>query len=217
MCLQLAKDPVAAADFFDFSISCLLEYLLGWNSESGKSKKQGGILGHLKAYYGTAEYTERGSLHGHFIIWLDGGVNPKILHERMKRDNDFETHFFEFFENINHHHLPDIGVDIDKNFEPHTQWPPCPTQLTENSELPLEWIDDWNEIFVSEIKACGEVLQRHECRAVCHKYGNKDHCKFLFPHEIIDTSYFDPETSSIVLMCHDENVNYFNPYILVFF
>ena len=40
----------------------------------GKTHERGGILGHLKAYYGTAEYTERGSLHVHFIIWLDGGL-----------------------------------------------------------------------------------------------------------------------------------------------
>ncbi|KAG2352759.1 hypothetical protein BDR07DRAFT_1205516, partial [Suillus spraguei] len=39
---------------------------------------------------------------------------------------------------------------------------------------------------------------------------------FLFPHEIVETSYFDPETNSNVLMCGDRNVNYFNPYLLVF-
>lgn len=32
----------------------------------------------------------------------------------------------------------------------------------------------------------------------------------------METSYFDPETNSIVLMCRDGNVNYFNPYLLVF-
>ncbi|KAG1725520.1 hypothetical protein EDB19DRAFT_1594951, partial [Suillus lakei] len=31
-----------------------------------------------------------------------------------------------------------------------------------------------------------------------------------------ETSYFDPKTNSIVLICQDENVNYFNPYFLVF-
>ncbi|KAG2351445.1 hypothetical protein BDR07DRAFT_1288749, partial [Suillus spraguei] len=62
----------------------------------------------------------------------------------------------------------------------------------------------------------GKVLQRHTCRAVCHKYGNEDSCCFLFPHEIVENSYFDPETSSVVLMCWDGNVNHFNPYILIF-
>ena len=47
-------------------------------------------------------------------------------------------------------------------------------------------------------------------------YGNEGKCCFLFPHEILDASYFDPDTNSVVLMCKDGNVNYFNPYILVF-
>ncbi|KAF8426439.1 hypothetical protein L210DRAFT_869136, partial [Boletus edulis BED1] len=75
---------------------------------------------------------------------------------------------------------------------------------------------EWDSVFVTEIKKCGEALQRHECRPVCHKYGNEGRCRFLFPHEIVDASYFNPETNSTVLMCRDGNVNYFNPYILVF-
>ncbi|KAG1791564.1 uncharacterized protein HD556DRAFT_1213502, partial [Suillus plorans] len=67
-----------------------------------------------------------------------------------------------------------------------------------------------------EIKFCGEVLQRHRCCRVCHKYGNDEQCRFLFPHEVVEASYFDPECKSVVLMCRDSTINYFNPYILVF-
>ncbi|KIM77660.1 hypothetical protein PILCRDRAFT_11920 [Piloderma croceum F 1598] len=48
---------------------------------------EGGILGHLRAFYGTGELTERANFHGHFLLWLVG-------------------RFFEFFEDIIHHHLP---------------------------------------------------------------------------------------------------------------
>ncbi|KIK32987.1 hypothetical protein CY34DRAFT_100445, partial [Suillus luteus UH-Slu-Lm8-n1] len=68
----------------------------------------------------------------------------------------------------------------------------------------------------TEIKRCGEVLQRHRCRPVCHKYGNEDRCRFQFPHEIVDVSSFDSETNSVALACRDPTVNYFNPYILMF-
>ena len=74
---------------------------------------------------------------------------------------------------------------------------------------------DWTDDFLYEIKSCGEVLQRHVCRKVCHKYGNESKCCFLFPHEIVDKSYFDKETNSFFLMCHDATINYFNSYILV--
>ncbi|KAI0064804.1 hypothetical protein BV25DRAFT_1769928, partial [Artomyces pyxidatus] len=52
---RLAEDPVAAADFFDFSIRCIFQHLFGWDFQNGRSYAQGGILGRLKAFYGTTE------------------------------------------------------------------------------------------------------------------------------------------------------------------
>jgi hypothetical protein len=45
--LRLANDPVAAADFFEFCVSCVFEYLFGWDYAARKSSSRGGILGHL--------------------------------------------------------------------------------------------------------------------------------------------------------------------------
>jgi hypothetical protein len=73
---HITSDPVAGADFFDFSLECLFHDLLGWDKSAQKSTPQGGIFGKIRAYYGTAEFTNRGQLHGHFLIWLDGGLNP---------------------------------------------------------------------------------------------------------------------------------------------
>lgn len=86
----------------------------------------------------------------------------------------------------------------------------------DGDNLPQEILKEWDSVFITEIKICGEALQRHVYRPVCHKYGNTDKCQFLFPHEIVDPSYFDPLTKSVVLMRQDSTVNYFNPYILVF-
>ncbi|KAF8290396.1 hypothetical protein DL93DRAFT_2069047, partial [Clavulina sp. PMI_390] len=48
--IRLASDPAAAADFFDFSINSCFEHLLGWDHNKHCSKKQGGILGRLRAF-----------------------------------------------------------------------------------------------------------------------------------------------------------------------
>ncbi|KAG2143481.1 uncharacterized protein EDB93DRAFT_1042606, partial [Suillus bovinus] len=66
------------------------------------------------------------------------------------------------------------------------------------------------------VKQCGEALQQHTCRAVCHKYGNDNTCQFLFPHEIVERSFFKAATNSVIFKCRDGTVNYFNPNILVF-
>ena len=88
--LRLAKDPVAAADFFQFCVTCVFEYLFGWDYVAGKSSDRGGILGHLRAFYGTCEFTERGSLHAHFLIWLIGASNPNEIHSRLRNEPGFE-------------------------------------------------------------------------------------------------------------------------------
>jgi len=101
---------------------------------------------------------------------------------------------------------------MDPKFEPHIQCPPIvPDELSE------EEMKDWSDDFVYEIKLCGEVLQRHTCRKICHKYGNEGKCQFMFLHEIVDKSYFDKQTNSVILLCHDATINFFDPYILWWF
>jgi len=214
--LRLAKDPVAAADFFEFCVRAVFKYLFGWDYDKNKSSEKGGILGKLRAFYGTSEFTERGSLHGHFLIWLVGGMNPSDLHDRLRNDPTYEKKFFAFFESIIHHHLPDVDVSIDSSYEPRIQRPPIPPTLDDINKNPLEILEEWETVYATEVKMCGEVLQRHTCRAVCHKYGNNGKCRFLFPHEVVQASFFDSDTNSVVLVCRDATINYFNPYILIF-
>ena len=210
--IRLAQDPVATADFFQFSVQCCFKYLLGWDFKKQQLSPEGGLFGRLQAFYGTTEYTERGSLHGHFLLWLKGAANPAETHHRL-HDEDFQKRFFAFFEDIIQHHLPDIETPIDPKFEPRIERPPKPPSSNSAPDVELK---EWESIFVTDVKKCGEALQRHQCRPVCHKYGNEGKCRFLFPHEIIEASYFDLETNSVVLMCRDGNVNYHNQYILVF-
>jgi len=209
--LRLAKDPVAAADFFEFCVKSLFQFLLGWDYSTCSSTDEGGILGKLLAFYGTTEFTERGQHHGHFLLWLLGGLNPADLHAKLTNNVEYQKQFFDFFESIIQHHLPDIEVNIPNDYEPRVERPPIPPS---NSEHPtLDVVKEWDSVYITEVKKCGEVLQRHVCHPVCHKYGR---CRFLFPHEIVEASYFDPETNSVVLLCRDGSVNNFNPYILIF-
>lgn len=208
---NLAHDPVAGADFFDFCVHTIFEFLFGWDTSKHVSKPSGGILGHVKAFFGTAEYTERANLHGHFLIWLTGAPNPSELHKQLL-DPIFQERFFKFFDSTIFHELPDIEFHSDKLFEPRVQRPPIPP----NVGATLDDLCEWSSVFTYEVKACGEILQRHTCRRVCHKYGNTDSCRFLFPHEIVEKSWFDPDTNSVFFLCRDSTVNYYSPYLLVF-
>jgi len=59
---------------------------------------------------------------------------------------------------------------IEPDFEPRVQRPPCPPNL----HSPLEVMQEWDAVFVTKIRRCGEVLQWHRCCCVCHKYGKED-------------------------------------------
>jgi hypothetical protein len=103
--VRLANDPVAAADFFDFSIKCIFEFLFGWDYQKKCSKPECGILGHLSVFYGVAELTEHANVHGHFLLWLTGASNSSQLHKCLAADDEFKTRFFNFSED-NHPSSP---------------------------------------------------------------------------------------------------------------
>ncbi|KAF8573853.1 hypothetical protein K439DRAFT_1374062, partial [Ramaria rubella] len=71
-------------------IDTFLEHMMGWKKKDCRSKPRGGLFGCLHSYYGTTECMEQGSLHGHFLIWLDDGLNPNELHTKLAADKDFQ-------------------------------------------------------------------------------------------------------------------------------
>ena len=210
----MGQDPVAAADFFQLMLTLLFEHLFGWDYKNRQSTKRGGILGQLHAFYGTSELTERGGFHGHFLLWLLGGLNPSDIHEKLKIDDSFKERLFAYYEDIIHHHLPDVDIVMDTHYEPRVE---CPPNLPEDCpNLNTIQLAEWKIFMDSEIKKLGEIFQRHKCRQVCHKYGNEKECRFQFPHDLEKESYFDTKTNSVVLKCLDPTINFFNRFILVF-
>lgn len=211
----LAKDPVAAADFYERSIQLIFRELFGWNYTTRQSLRQGGILGPMRSFFGTSEFTNRGCLHGHFIIWLVGGCNPSELHRRLHRNPQYVHQVLTAIGHITKHHLPVVDIPL-ADHDPRTENPPEPPDLC---NLTAEQIDqiiaDWEAIFVVEVKRLGEKCQRHVCRPVCHKYGNEGKCRFLFPHATVLNAYYDEASQSIILAVLDPTVNHHSPIILV--
>jgi Helitron helicase-like domain at N-terminus/AAA domain len=206
---RLAQDPVAAADFFVFCIKTFFHFMLGYDMDTKQST--GGILGHVKAYYGKCECTNRGCLHSHFVIWLLGGLNPREVHEKLEKDPAFSLRFFKFWEAIIKHDAPYEDLHVPDDFDPRSQRPP-----------PIGG-EDWSSTFDWQVKACAEKLQRHVCQEVCWKYKNVSHlpkelrpCRFQYPHEIVPESHYDASSKSIIMACHDPTMNYYNPHTLVY-
>lgn len=93
----IASHPVATARFFNVLISSLLECMV-----------EKGVLGPIKAYFGTVENQGRGSLHLHILLWLDHNLTPSQLKDSIQNE-EFRTGLLKYLEDI-------IKQDLD-NFE----------------------------------------------------------------------------------------------------
>ncbi|KAE8220603.1 hypothetical protein CF319_g5894 [Tilletia indica] len=203
--IRVADDPVSASDYFHFHICAVFQYLFGWDVRRKRSSAQGGILGRLAAFYMVKEHTMRGQLHGHILLWLEGGLNPSKLREFMSNDEAFQERYLNFMDDIISHSLP--NPTSDRPVESHGR-----VLRAERAPDPREELYDTQ--FAEDHRLLGEEVQRHICKLTCYK-GGRLSCRFLFPHELHLKSSYDPETSSIELAVKDATINWHNPTLLV--
>ncbi|CAF4160991.1 unnamed protein product [Adineta steineri] len=91
----IASHPVATAKFFHLLISNILETII-----------VDGVLGLIKAYFGTVESQGRGSLHLHLLIWLDHDMKPADMKEQVQ-NSTFREQLKAYLEDI-------IKEDLDE-------------------------------------------------------------------------------------------------------
>ncbi|CAF1598300.1 unnamed protein product [Adineta ricciae] len=84
----VAAHPVATARYFNVLITSILKCLV-----------EQGVLGPIKAYFGTVENQGRGSLHLHILMWLDHDLTPAQLKESVKNE-EFRNGLISYLEDI---------------------------------------------------------------------------------------------------------------------
>jgi hypothetical protein len=91
--LLIAKNPVAAARFFDLMVRMFIKHVLGVDSDHS------GLYGKTTAYYGTVEQQGRLTLHLHTVLWILGALSPQTIRDRiMNNDAEFQTKLIEYLE-----------------------------------------------------------------------------------------------------------------------
>ena len=92
----IASHPVATAKFFHVLITNILDTMI-----------VGGVLGSMKAYFGTVENQGRGSLHLHLLVWLEHDMKPADMKEKI-RDANFRDKLKAYLEDIIKEDLDDF-------------------------------------------------------------------------------------------------------------
>lgn len=95
----IAAHPIATARYFNVLISSILKCMV-----------EKGVLGPIKAYFGTVENQGRGSLHLHLLIWLDHNLTPSQLKEAVQNEV-FRNGLISYLEDIIKQDLSNFSAD----------------------------------------------------------------------------------------------------------
>ncbi|KAI0084698.1 hypothetical protein BDY19DRAFT_898004, partial [Irpex rosettiformis] len=196
-------------------MTAFIQSLLGYDIKGGKSTPEGGVLGHVKAYFGCVEAQGRGSLHCHMVIWLQGGISPDdIRHRIVSGDTQFGSRLLAFLDDT-------ISTDI-----PSAPPTPAPTSIVTSSNPCRHRGPDMDALPADvlsvarawDLHRLATSCQLHQHRKTCFKYckpGEPKVCRFdLDPENVQLCSTFDEATGEICLQCLDGMVNNFNRTIL---
>ena len=80
----IVKNPVIAAKFFNIYMKVFIKLILGYDPEADHVKSA--VLGIVKAHYGCVEVQGQGTLHCHMLVWIEGGLDPNGLKEKLMCD-----------------------------------------------------------------------------------------------------------------------------------
>ncbi|KAJ7157743.1 hypothetical protein C8R46DRAFT_818648, partial [Mycena filopes] len=195
-------------------MKAFIKCILGYDKKS--DDEEGGVLGVVKAYYGTVEAQGRGTLHCHMMVWVAGALNPNEIKDKVLENGgnvEFQKRLINFLEDT-------ISTSIPEEAEPELVTPlskfhPCATRG------PGPSIDPGNQASAeqNDLHNLAERCQRHKHTATCYKYwrGHPEpkECRFdLDKDNVTPVSVFDPETGEFELRTLDGLVNNFNETML---
>ncbi|KAJ7597966.1 hypothetical protein C8J56DRAFT_771417 [Mycena floridula] len=154
-----------------------------------------GVFGRVKHYYGVIEAQNRGSLHLHILIWLEGVLSPLEIQKHCANDVEFKSRLFEWLENVFVHNLPPNTQPIDGSQKEIKRCimgrPPHP----ESGTFDEEWVQYLREV----LEASGHI---HTHSDTCYKNISKSirslsdadrdkFCRFKYPHTVIEFTFID--------------------------
>ncbi|KAJ7144859.1 hypothetical protein C8R43DRAFT_880787 [Mycena crocata] len=176
-----------------------------------------GVFGRVKHYYGVFEAQNRGSLHLHILIWLEGALSPKLIQEKAIADDAFKQRLFTWLESIIKLDLPSDTHSVESPLMSSKKnclmvRPPHPDEENFDSQ--------WPQFLREVLDASGQV---HDHNETCykktpfsiHRLSAEDRdrlCRFNFPFDLVPESSMDENGKISLKRTHDRVVGY-NPSI----
>ncbi|KAJ7086156.1 hypothetical protein B0H15DRAFT_764287, partial [Mycena belliarum] len=178
-----------------------------------------GVFGRVKHYYAVFEAQNRGSLHMHMLIWLEGALSPKQIQERAAESEYFKQKLFAWLESLIKQDLPPNTQSHSSSSLPQGEQkrcllgrPPHPDDQSFSAR--------WPQYLRDVLDASGQI---HEHNDTCFKktpfaktsldLQDQDRlCRFNYPLPLVPESSID-ENGKILLKRPNENAVGYNPTI----
>ncbi|KAI0717170.1 hypothetical protein C8Q76DRAFT_587604, partial [Earliella scabrosa] len=183
-----------------------------------------GILGTLKAYYGCVEAQGRGTLHCHMVIWLEGGLNPNELQDRIRSGGDeFRQRLVSYLDDtISTCVPPDLSPNPSSRLYDHKSRSTSKPHPSSIRGLPLLLShrtspEEYSQAAHEDLRNLVQRNQTHKHSKTCYKYcsDGPQVCRFdLDPSHVVPQTIADPESGELTLRCLDGMINNFNATIL---
>ncbi|KAF5367284.1 hypothetical protein D9615_010468 [Tricholomella constricta] len=216
----IAKNPVAAARFFDFMVKLFIKHVLGFGTDHA------GIYGETSAYYGTVEQQGRLTLHLHLLLWIRNGLTPEEARKAiMDPDSPFQQQLVRYLEAAHQGEfctgsMDDVDAALTVAAEDPTYQNPTltlpeapPEKCTDSCKSceRCESLDSWwsrfrftvdDILFRSNVHSCRSTINRDGSQSKSKQYAgcldNKwGRCRGRFPRPIYTETEVDPATGSL--------------------
>lgn len=208
---NVARDPYACAEFFNFLINLILEKLLGIQANGHRKVTTSmGALGRVTGYYGVVEAQGRGSLHLHMLLWLENAPSADTMQVLLSQE-DFRDKIKQYVDANIRAHLDGLTEETIKAAERDSElaWsrPPDPSHPHYERERARR---EWHLVIAQQV---------HSCRkSTCLVYQNRSQaweCKRRAPFLLSDHTVVLANGDIIPWRTYGY-LNNWNPEILVY-
>ena len=185
---NIAADPYAAAKFFHFTITALLEEVFGIIGYKGQTqvKRTDGVFGKVASYIGTVEAQGRGTLHLHIVVWLCGALTAGRMKEALRSEH--------FRAKVKDYIAANIKADLDGADAAVVNSMPCVANVSYSRPCDPREPDYVQKAKFAELQLA-KAVQHHKCsRDACLIVkDNRLQCKCRAPFEILTRDFIDPD------------------------
>ncbi|KAF5696631.1 ATP-dependent DNA helicase PIF1 [Fusarium mundagurra] len=177
------SDPLSSAIFFHREVSMFFEHYVKTGKES--------VFGRISRYFGVVETNERGALHVHGLLWLQGNMHLNSILGDVEGEDQaaYRERIIQYVDSV-------FTEDLDQEASSTVQ---AERSVTSDISSLLENSQQFAAAFDEEANFCAGATQIHTHSPTCVKYAIRGRgklrnpCRFKAPWRLAERTTFTDE------------------------